>query len=173
MGILRQSSFLLMVLTLVSLSANSKELIKLEAGLKSIKQDVKGQDLNFYDTRPYLQAGVYKVSQSGDFVYGTSLNIAPNLTDSDIGNQLHWKVLDLSKEVVSNHNITFSAGALRNSKDDPAWGYSLGMGYEFPIFEKRMSLHINWARTNTDIGGKGADTGAKDNMIWLDIGYQF
>jgi hypothetical protein len=173
MGILKQASFVLFALTLMPSFVHCQELVKLEAGLKSIKQDVKGQDLNFYNTRPYLQAGVYKVNQSGDFSYGTALNIAPNLTGSDIGNQLHWKVLDLSKEVISNHNLTFSAGALRNSKDDPAWGYSLGMGYEFPVFEQRMSLHINWARTNTDIGGKGADTGAKDNMIWLDIGFQF
>lgn len=39
---------------LISTSAQSEEFIKYEFGLKTLKQDVKGQDITFYDTRPYL-----------------------------------------------------------------------------------------------------------------------
>lgn len=173
MGILKQSNILLIGLLLTSYSVKSQEFVKYEAGLKFLKRDVKGQDINFYDTRPYIQAGFYKSNKSGDLIYGTALNVSPDLLSSDIGNQLHWKVLDLSKELVSGHNFLFSAGALRHSKENPAWGYSIGFGYEFPLFEQRVSIHANWARTNTDIGGKSEITGAKDNMIWVDVGFQF
>lgn len=173
MGILRQYHLVLTALLLFPLSAESQEFFKYETGLKSIKRDVKGQDLNFYDTRPYIQAGVYKKAPNGNLTYGTALNISPNLFGSDIGNQLHWKVLDVSKEFLSGHNFLLSAGALRHSKENPAWGYTIGLGYQFSLFKQRISVNAYWARTNTDIGGRGADTGAKDNMVWLDIGFQF
>lgn len=172
MGILRVTalSTVLMSFTCV---AKSNETLQYEVGLKYIKRDVKGQDINFYDTRPYLEIGYFKKQDGSEFVYGTSLNVAPNVTDSEIGNQFHWKVLDMSYEVVEGHSLLMSAGALRNSKSDPAWGYSIGFGYEFRLFDNKFSIHGNWARTNTDVGGLGAETGAKDNMVWVDIGFRF
>lgn len=172
MGILKVT-LLSVLLAVFGNAVQAQEWLKYEVGLKSIKRDVKGQDLNFYDTRPYIEVGYFQQQVDSDFTYGTSLNIAPNLTGSDIGNQLHWKVLDMSYELVDGHSFLMSAGALRNSKSDPAWGYSLGFGYELTVFSKQVSIHANWARTNTDIGGQGADTGAKDNMVWLDLGIQF
>lgn len=79
----------------------------------------------------------------------------------------------MSFKVSNDGKILFSGGALRNSKEHPAWGYSLGLGYEFTLYKRQFSIHANWSMTNTDIGGLGEETGAKDNMVWCDIGFRF
>jgi hypothetical protein len=104
---------------------------------------------------------------------GSAVNYAPNTVRSDTKGLLNFKILDIHYLLNDKHSVSIYGGAKRQNRTYTAWGYSLGFGYGYDFSQYKFRTNISWARTNTDIGGNGADTGAKDNLIWLNLGLEF
>ena len=143
-----------------------------ESGIKLVNKTVKGIGATEFDIRPYIQVGAYR-SHSPALRIGTALNYAPNIVSSDTPALLNFKVLDVHYQLNSEHALSAYGGALRQGRNYTAWGYSIGFGYGTSLFGYDVKANISWARTNTDIGGLGAETGAKDNIVWMNIGVGF
>lgn len=143
-----------------------------EVGTKLVNKAVKGVGTQHFDVRPYIQLGAYR-QHSAKLKVGTAINFAPNTVSSDTPGLLNFKVLDLHYQLTDTHAVSVYGGALRQARKYTAWGYSIGFGYGFKLFEQNIKTNISWARTNTDIGGRAADTGAKDNIVWLNLGVSF
>lgn len=146
--------------------------IEFEVGAKLVNKTVKGIGTAHFDVRPYLQLGAYR-QQSPTLKMGTALNFAPNILSSDTPALLNFKVLDVHYQLNGEHSLSAYAGALRQARKYTAWGYSIGIGYGTSIWGYQVKTNISWARTNTDIGGLAAETGAKDNIVWINIGVRF
>lgn len=170
MATLKQITILIL-LTAVTLPAQASTITTWQAGLKQVHKNVKGQQISTNDTRLYAEAGIY--NKVDTLSYGMAINVSPNLFDASTKSLINWKVIDTQYQFGNGHRISAYGGALKQFREFAAYGYSLGFGYHFEVNKLPVSTTINWSRTNTDIGGKGTDTGAKDNLIWLNVGIHF
>ncbi|MBU2881846.1 hypothetical protein KO525_07340 [Psychrosphaera sp. B3R10] len=144
----------------------------IETGLKAVNKNVKGIDDTTFDVRPYIQLGLYR-PVADNWRVGSAINFAPNIVNSDTPALFNFKILDMFYLIDNKHSVSFYGGAQRQAREYTAWGYSLGFGYGYKLDAYTIRSNISWARTNTDIGGPGSETGAKDNLVWLNIGVEF
>lgn len=145
--------------------------ILIESGVKYVHKTIKGIGHVEVDVRPYIQIGAYR--DSGALTIGSAINYAPNIVSSDTKGLFNFKILDMHYDLFSNDSVSMYFGALRQNRNYTAWGYSIGLGYGFSAFDLKVKTNISWSRTNTDIGGRGEETGAKDNIVWMNVGLSF
>lgn len=144
----------------------------IEAGLKPVNRQSKGFDSQSFDVRPYVQVGLYRPVGT-QWRVGSAMNFAPNIVNSGTQALLNFKILDVFYLLNNQHSVSFYGGAQRLGREYTAWGYSLGFGYGYRFKDYTIRTNISWARTNTDVGGPSYLTGAKDNLVWLNIGLEF
>lgn len=146
--------------------------VSFEIGAKLVNKAVKGVGTSEFDVRPYIEVGAYR-QQTPMLKLGTAVNFAPNILASDTPALLNFKVLDVHYQFSGEHVFSAYGGALRQARKYTAWGYSIGVGYGTSMWGYQVKTNLSWARTNTDIGGLAAETGAKDNIVWINIGVRF